>query len=545
MNIRHKLIIPAVGLWVACHTATAQAESAESIAVPVAAPAVDADTSVAEKSELTAFTEDKDASSAADKSASPDTLSVDFPDEDIRSVLRNVADLFELNIVVPDALSGRTSIKLRDVTWRQLYRVVLAPFGYTFVEEGNIIKIVSQDSLMQEAFVTESLIMVNVPANSVESILRPMLSPARAATEMESARAGGSLVVNTLANEIIITDQPVVIRRMVETAKRMDVEPRQVVIETKFVEITKTAAKEVGVKLAGTPDFGGGSSATNGFINSLGGTMPAALGAAPLPNNIVLNGNDFSALISMLNSSGGTRIVSNPNIVAVNGSKSEITVGRDLQTIKVTQQQAVGGGNNTITAEAGEIIFEGVTVEITPQITSSKLVALQLKTLKTEAEEFTFQATNTVSPVPFYNVRKRQGSLNMILSDGQTAAIGGLLDRREITTKEKVPVLGDMPVLGALFRRNSSSVEDSNLIIFITASILEPSKTTYRNLATRRQINDLELTDRDIRGVSYQVSAEEEALYDAIKELRQKRQEEELRKQLQLITNPPQAKSAK
>ncbi len=72
-----------------------------------------------------------------------DLISVDYPNEEIRTVLRNVADLYTLNLVVPDTLVGTTSIKLRDVTWRQIYSVVLDPVGYTFIEEGSIIKIVS------------------------------------------------------------------------------------------------------------------------------------------------------------------------------------------------------------------------------------------------------------------------------------------------------------------------------------------------------------------------------------------------------------------
>src|SRR5262245_28154075 len=78
--------------------------------------------------------------SAGSVSRDKDTLSVDFPDEDIKTILRNVADLFELNLVVPDTLTGKTSIKLRDVTWRQIFQVVLGPVGYTYIEEGNIIK---------------------------------------------------------------------------------------------------------------------------------------------------------------------------------------------------------------------------------------------------------------------------------------------------------------------------------------------------------------------------------------------------------------------
>jgi hypothetical protein len=82
--------------------------------------------------------------------AGRDTLSVDFPDEDIRNILRNVADLFELNIIMPDTLQGKTTIKLRDVTWRQIFQSVLQPVNYTYVEDGNIIKIISNDSLLQE-----------------------------------------------------------------------------------------------------------------------------------------------------------------------------------------------------------------------------------------------------------------------------------------------------------------------------------------------------------------------------------------------------------
>lgn len=471
-----------------------------------------------------------------------DTLSVDYPDEDVRNVLRNVADLFELNIIVPDALSGRTSIKLRDVTWRQLYQVVLEPFGYTFVEDGNIIKIVSRASQELEPFTTGNIPLVNVPATSVEPILRPMLSPARAATETESARSGGSLVVNSLANEIIISDQPATIKRMIDTATRLDVEPRQVVIETKFVEMTRLDGEALGVNLAGKIRAGGGSSLSNLSGNTLGQNVPAFLagqGTFPAGNNMVLSSSDFAAVISAISGMSGTRIVSNPTIVAVNGGKSEIVIGRDLQTINVTQQVTASGQPGQTTFAAGEKIFEGVKVEITPQITSSKLVALQLRTEKREAEPIIVNPGGGASDQTFYDVRKREGSLNMILNDGQTAAIGGLMDRRETNSTSKVPVLGDIPGLGALFRNKSKTVDDTNLIIFITANILEPSKTTYRNLATRNQLRQLNISERDIEGVNYRPSPEEEALYDALKELRAKRQSAELQQEMDLILNPP------
>ncbi len=98
----------------------------------------------------------------AKDSAGHETLSVDFPDEDVRNILRNVADLFELNIIMPETLQGKTTIKLRDVTWRQIFQNVLDPVNYTYVEDGNIIKIVTKDSLNDEAVTTE-IFLINYP----------------------------------------------------------------------------------------------------------------------------------------------------------------------------------------------------------------------------------------------------------------------------------------------------------------------------------------------------------------------------------------------
>jgi type IV pilus assembly protein PilQ len=464
-------------------------------------------------------------------SKSKDTLSVDFPDEEIRTILRNVADLFELNLVIPDTLQGRTSLKLREVTWRQIFQVVLSPVGFTFLEDGNIIKIASKDTLATEPFVTNSVVLDNVAAISIEPLLKSILTPGRPATATDSAVQGGTIVLNGLANELIVTDQATVVRQVIEMAKRLDLEPRQVVIETKFIELTKDQTKALGVSIAGKKAniVGGGVSAADGAFNTLGKAYPTGAVTAFDPTasfNAVLDSRDYSVILRALDSYTGTRIVSNPTIVAINGSKSEITIGRDLQLVTATQTAPTGGGTPTVTYTAGEKIFEGVKVEVTPQITSNKLVTLSLKTENSNAEAFTVGAG--ASAQTFYDVNKRQGSLNMILKDGQTAAIGGLMDEKNTKQNDKVPILGDIPVLGNLFKFKQDGKIDRNLIIFITASILEPSKTTYANLATPGQLNALNLTDRDIQGISYKLDTGETILYQAAKDTRKMKQDAEI-----------------
>ena len=465
-----------------------------------------------------------------------DTSDVDFPDEEIRVILRNIADLYELNLVVPDTLQGRTSLKLHEVTWRQIFQVVLSPVGYSFTEDGNIIKIISLDMLSQEPFTTQSVILDNVAAGSIEPLVKSNLSPAQVATATSPGVAGGSIVLNALANELIITDKAAVVKRIIDTVKRLDSEPRQVVIETKFIELNKNQSQALGVSLAGKKAIGQGNMAGQGQLNTLGQSLPGTLGSGQF--NAVLNGADYAALLTAVDTLQGARLISSPTVVAINGSKSEITVGTNRQTVTATQTAPTGGGTPTITFAAGEKIFEGVKLDVTPQITSSKLVSLKLETEKSKANA----VQGDFGGQKFFDVDTRKGSLNLILRDGQTAAIGGLMDSNDNKTASKVPFLGDIPVLGWLFKSTTSQKIDTNLIIFITASILEPSKTTYSNIATKAQLEELKLTERDIQGVRYQASDDEKRLYAEADALRKARQDAEIQGALKEQIKKPKSK---
>jgi len=453
-----------------------------------------------------------------------DTLSVDFPDEDIRNVLRNVADLFELNLVMPDTLQGKTSVKLRDVTWRQIFEVVLKQVGYTFVEKDNIVKIVGIAELQGEPFSTRTFSFENVAAAKIKPLVDPMLTPKRDGDPAKQIQAqpAGSIVVNELANELIVTDQSTVIARIGDMITRLDSEPKQVVIETKFVEISKDDTKnrevalnytnnKTGVQVGTGIGVGQGSSITAPFTVNSG----QLLGGSP---TAVFNQNEFSVLINMLNSATNVKLVTNPTIVAINGSKSDIKIGRDLQLVTITT--TTSGSTPVTTATAGDIKFVGISIEVTPQITGNKLIALKVRPEKSSV----FQA-RTISGNTFYDIDRRVGELNIILRDGQTAAIGGLVDTSSHKERSQVPLLGDIPVLGALFRTTNDVSAVTNLIIFITATVLEPSKMKYDNVVSKDQINDLELTTRDIEGKRFVKSDEEKDAFERVGIVRQEQQD--------------------
>src|SRR5688500_5594946 len=238
-----------------------------------------------------------------------DTLSVDFPDEDIRNILRNVADLFELNIIMPDTLQGKTTIKLRDVTWRQIFQSVLAPVNYSYIEDGNIIKIVSNESLLQEPTSTD-VFMINY-ARAADIL--PTI------TSLVDATAGGKIMVDVRSNSLVITERPSRMNRIRPIIEQLDRATDQVMIESKFVEVTDGDEKNIGVNwssLAGYQVTAGGlggdysrtrtNQASAGFNNTLGtsqaGTNTTNSGSTTTTTNGQTNGSNSTSSVT---STGG------------------------------------------------------------------------------------------------------------------------------------------------------------------------------------------------------------------------------------------------
>lgn len=185
----------------------------------------------------TAATKGKDA-------AGRETLSVDFPDEDIRNILRNVSDLFELNIIMPETLQGKTTIKLRDVTWRQIFQNVLDPVGYTYTEEGNIIKIVSKESLNDEPVTTEVFLISYAKAADILPTITSLVDATK-----------GKIVVDARSNSLVITERGTRMNRIRPIIEQLDRATDQVMIESKFVEVTNRDAKNIGVNWASLQNY--------------------------------------------------------------------------------------------------------------------------------------------------------------------------------------------------------------------------------------------------------------------------------------------------
>jgi type IV pilus assembly protein PilQ len=478
-----------------------------------------------------------------------ETISVDFPEEDVRSIIRSVAELYELNVVIPDALAGSVSIKLRNVTWQQVFEVVLEPLGYTYLMEGNIIKIKSREELALEPVDTRVFIIDFAVAGEIQKSIEPLVD----------AGVGGKIQVDKRSNALVITERPSRMNEIQEIIETLDKPNEQVMIESKFVEITGREADNKGVdwqSLAGyalqaeslSRTFSNERTRTSGLETASGFdrdnltqptlrtketdlTLTDWTGESKKLDTAVFSADAFRVVISALETNTDVELVSNPTVVTMNNYAATIHIGEEFPIPDYTYNQERG----TFEISGFEYKPIGITLDVTPQINSAGFINLEIEpNISTRTGQVEFGGASG-AVIPIITTRKTQSSV--AIKSGYTLAIGGLIETRDELTDSKVPLLGDIPGLGRLFKKNGKQTDRRNLIVFITAKILSASGATYRDVFSDRTLNEMGISSRDLPG--YEPPPGEKELFDSIQRARDEVErleaELELRGQLQAL----------
>ncbi len=500
--------------------------------------------------------------SRSQSTAGQDTLSVDFPDADIREILRNVADLFELNIAMPDALQGKSTIKLRDVTWRQIFQTVLAPVNYTYIEDGNIIKIVSNDSLTQEPVSTEVFLINYAKASDILPTI----------TSLVDAAAGGKIVVDARSNALVITERPSRMNRIRPIIEVLDRATDQVMIESKFVEVTNSDVKNLGVNWSSLANYqvsaGGLSGAFSRGRNQDGSNNAQASGnnatdstqtvrtqgiatqnseASNLSTVSSLNGSPRSESETITRGEQQSNSITNSDGLAntaaasamnfINAVTNADTTARSLnavfsatdfnlvlsalqslQTTKIISNPTIVTLNNqqaeikvgqerpipsyTYNSERGVYEVSGFNykpIGIILRVTPQVNSRGFIKlTVAPEVSQSNRDANFQGASIPI--VETRTATTSVSLKDGYTMGIGGLLQTATTNSGNKIPLLGSIPVLGRLFRSDTKNLESTNLIIFITAKTISAEGAPVEQVFDSARVRDLKMTREDMPG---------------------------------------------
>ena len=464
-----------------------------------------------------------------------ETISVDFPDEEVRTILRNVADLFDLNVVIPDTLQGRTSVKLRNITWRQVFEVALEPLGFTYVEDRNIIRIKSIEELTTEPVDTRVFVLNYATAEELQNSIAPLIDTA----------AGGRVQVDVRSNALVITERPSRMNQIQEIIEKLDKATDQVMIETKFIEVENTDQKNIGVNWSSLEGYGASagpfqrewsrnrvsqddsirndtsnnssnSSSNNGFSladgpifasenDVLSGngtdftrTMESLAGTSRL-DTAVFSADEFRVVISALEQNNDTELVANPTVVTMSNQEATIDIVTEIPQVEFSIDEQTGEQRADGLAEP--LVF-GTQVRVTPQVNDAGMINLLV--IPSVSNQIGTQFTD-IGPQPI--ISRRKAETNVVIKDGYTLAIGGLTQNEEVLGGTAVPILGSLPYIGRLFSSESNTMRQKNLIIFITAKTLNPDGSTYRDIIDPRVLHQMGVVPADVPG--YQLSPED------------------------------------
>ncbi|AEI69145.1 type IV pilus secretin PilQ [Corallococcus macrosporus] len=411
-------------------------------------------------------------------------VSFEFKDIDIQNLLRVIAEISKKNIVVADDVSGRVTIRLRNVPWDQALDLVLRTKALGKEEFGNIIRIAPLKTLEEEtrlrlerqrSLKQQEDLMVNlIPVNYA-------VATEMAARVKDVLSERGSVTVDQRTNVLIVKDVRSNTERARSLVRNLDTQTPQVLIESRIVEANTTFSRSLGVQWGGQARAGQSTGNPTGLIfpNNLavtGGVVGAAAGLPDNPNfavNLPVGtgqgvggamgftfGSAGGALqlnlrLSAAENEGTVKTISAPKVTTLDNNTARISQG-----VSIPFSQTSAQGVNTTFVEAR------LSLEVTPHITQDGSVLMTINAANNQPDPSSTGANGQPS------IQRKEANTQVLVKDGDTTVIGGIYVRRGATQTNAVPFLSRIPVLGFLFKNNTESDLRQELLIFITPRIL-------------------------------------------------------------------------
>ena len=408
-------------------------------------------------------------STAVRKQFTGEKIDLNFQNVSIRSVLQIIAEVAEKNLVVDDSVSGTITLRLQSVPWDQALDLVLKTRGLDKRLVGNVLLIAPAEKLaarerleLESQKQVEELLPIETEFIQINYRKSSEMKAHLVAANLIGKR--GFVLADDATNVLMVREtlkQLAVIRH---TLSKFDVEVAQIMIEAKLVVATSEFSKDLGVR------WGlGYSDGDFGIGGGLGDTLSSITGSAPLAIDLGVaatsairlgyisqSGLQLSAEISALSSTGEAEIISQPKVITTNGQTAEIKSGQELP------YQVIDDG--TVSIEFKDVVLS---LKVTPQITPGNRISLEL--------ELTQDSVGSVLPNGEVSINKNYLKTSVIVKDNDTIVLGGVYRNETTSFVAKTPVLGDLPVLGALFRQTRTSETKTELLIFITPKLIRDS----------------------------------------------------------------------
>jgi type IV pilus assembly protein PilQ len=429
-------------------------------------------------------------------------VTFNFQDIPVRSVLQLIADVSDLNIVVADSVGGNLTLRLTNVPWDQALDIVMDARNLDMRKNGNVLWIgptaeiaAREQQLLQaqaDRRILEPLTTVMIPVSyaSAEDLKNLIIdSTSNVETEYGLLSERGSVTVDARTNTLLITDTPEKILQIRDLVTELDYAVQQVQIESRIVIAQSDFAHELGVRFGVTALHlgtnigilaadGQAADTINPAINprddglldipsypsryqvNLPATDPNAssLGLSFLTSDVILD-----LELSALESEGEGEVISTPRVITANQAEAFIQQG-----VEIPYQQASSSGATNV--QFKEAVLE---LKVVPLITPDQRVQMDLEVRQDTVGEIFTGALGAEIP----SIDTRELQTTVLVGNGDTVVLGGIFQDETASNEEKVPWLGDVPGVGALFRRRSNESKKRELLIFVTPTIIEDTST--------------------------------------------------------------------
>ena len=416
-------------------------------------------------------------------------VTFNFQDVPVRTVLQLIAEESNLNVVAADSVGGNVTLRLVNVPWDQALEIVLRAKGLDKRRDGNVVWVGPQAELAQyeqakeDARIAienrEETVTEYIPINygNAEAIAKLLTEDSKSGTG-GGATGGqqqrgflsprGSVSFDTRTNTLLVIDIPKKVAEVKQLLATLDRAVDQVMIEARIVVAQDSFGRELGSKFGINDrypiDATQPVSRDSGFNTSLGLSNPAGI------LNFSILGRETSLDIELqaMETKGRGEVISNPRVITSNQKAAVIRQGDEVGYVTT---QASG----TTTVPQATVQFKEVLLElkVTPTITQDGRVFLDMGVKKDEIKDFLSTPTGDIP-----QIQKREVSTAVLVDDGQTVVIGGVYEFKNRDDVSKVPFLGDIPFLGALFKKSDRSQEKAELLIFVTPRIIKPAPRT-------------------------------------------------------------------
>jgi type IV pilus secretin PilQ/predicted competence protein len=384
-------------------------------------------------------------------------VSLDVQGADISTVLRSISEYSGANIVVgydvAQAVAEPVSFHLKNVPWGDALEIVLQSAHLWYKEENGIIRVDTETNLRKEELnrgaaskqMEEVMPLTTRIVNVVYADARELSVPVS-----KSLTARGVMEVDDRTNSLVVTDIPPRVEAVVEMIQHLDSATPQVEIVAKLVEVDARYTRDLGV-LWGVGQLNGG-----------GASLEATAGSNNVPDpagnvrfGLIRSWGTLSAVLSALETENKANIISNPRITTVNNREAKILVGKKIPLIVLDE------AGNAVT----QLITIGITLLVNPHINDNNRITLDLHP---EVSDLASQATVQGGVI----INTSEADTRVMVGNGETAVIGGLIRSNETVLERGIPVLKDLPLVGGLFGGSTSTKEKRELLIFVTPRII-------------------------------------------------------------------------